>query len=355
MTRAQRSRPRPRLPVAPILIVLAGVVSWGIVLKPDWFPWASFVPLAVAAGLFLSAAEMRLVLAVLCVCFPVTAVLAVIRGAERTSVIGAAVAFVLVVAMVVWIARSRARFGVQGTLGETMLVDLRDRLRVHGELPPLPSSWHAETALHPAHGDAFSGDFVVADRTRTDGVDRLEVALFDVSGKGVGAGTRSLLLSGAFGGLLGAMDPQEFLPAANAFLLRQDWPEGFATAIHVTIDLTTGEFAVASAGHPPAVQYQVGSGRWAVLGQQHGPLLGVISQAEFPMQRGTLEPGDALVVYTDGVIERRDRDLEVGIDGMLGEAERHVGYGFSGSAERICGAAVAGETDDRAVVVVWRT
>lgn len=352
MTRAQRSRPRFRLPLAPILIVLAGVVSWGIVLQPEWVPWATFVPLAVAAGLFLSAAEMRLVLAVLFVCFTVTAV---IRDADRTSVTGAAIAFVLVVGMVVWVARSRARLGVQGTLGETMLVDLRDRLRVHGELPPLPASWHAETSLHSAHGDAFSGDFVVADRTRTDGMDRLEVALFDVSGKGVGAGTRSLLLSGAFGGLLGAMQPQEFLPAANAYLLRQDWQEGFATAIHLTVDLTTGDFAVASAGHPPAVQYQVGSGRWAVLGQQHGPLLGVISEAEFPVQRGTLGPGDALVIYTDGVIERRDRDLEVGIDGMLGVAERHVGHGFSGVAERICGAAVAGETDDRAVVVVWRT
>ena len=94
-------------------------------------------------------------------------------------------------------------------------------------------------ALQSAYGDAFSGDFVVANRSR-DGK-HLEVALVDVSGKGVNAGTRALLLSGAFGGLLGAMEPQKFLPAANAYLLRQDWNEGFATAAHVALDLETGD------------------------------------------------------------------------------------------------------------------
>ncbi|HET8602088.1 MAG TPA: PP2C family protein-serine/threonine phosphatase [Segeticoccus sp.] len=355
VTRSARMRALSRVPLAAVLIVLAGLASWGIVLAPTWVPWSVFVPLAVAAGLFLSAAEMRLVLAVVFICFTISAVIVLTTGITKPNLPGTAIGFVVVVAMMVSVARSRARLGVQGGLGETMLVDLRDRLRVHGELPPLPASWHAESALYSAHGEAFSGDFVVADRTRTEDADRLEIGLFDVSGKGVGAGTRSLLLSGAFGGLLGAMQPPEFLPAANAYLLRQDWQEGFATAIHVTFDLDSGQFAVSSAGHPPAVQYHAGSGLWKVLRAQHGPLLGVIPDAQFPRQQGCLEPGDALLIYTDGVIERRDRDLDVGIDGMLGVAERYLGQGFSGAAERICGAAVAGEMDDRAVVMVWRT
>ena len=61
--------------------------------------------------------------------------------------------------------------------------------------------------------------------------------MVDVSGKGEEAGTRALLLSGAFGGLLGALPPAEFLPAANDYLLRQDWDEGFATAVHLSLDL----------------------------------------------------------------------------------------------------------------------
>ena len=145
--------------------------------------------------------------------------------------------------------------------------------------------------------------------------------MVDVSGKGEGAGTRALLLSGAFGGLLGALPPDDFLPAANDFLLRQDWEEGFATAVHLSLDLGAGEFEVRSAGHPPAVQRVAGSGRWSVLDDQ-GPVLGLIEGAEFPVVTGRLRPGDAMLLYTDGMVERRRRDIGLGIDRLLGQAER---------------------------------
>ncbi len=44
-------------------------------------------------------------------------------------------------AIVLLFARSRGRLGVQGTRGDSMLVDLRDRLRAHGEMPSLPEGW----------------------------------------------------------------------------------------------------------------------------------------------------------------------------------------------------------------------
>ena len=118
-----------------------------------------------------------------------------------------------------------------------MLVDMRDRLRAQGELPPLPPQWGAEVALESAYGDSFAGDFVVASRS-TDGR-TLEVALVDVSGKGREAGARSLLLSGALGGLLGEMSEGGFLQSANNHLLRLRWAEGFATAVHVAVNLET--------------------------------------------------------------------------------------------------------------------
>lgn len=65
------------------------------------------------------------------------------------------------------------------------------------------------------------------------------------------AGSRALLLSGAFGGLLGSLPPHGFLPAANGYLLRQDWDEGFATSIHLVLDLESGDYELLSAGHPP--------------------------------------------------------------------------------------------------------
>lgn len=158
------------------------------------------------------------------------------------------------------LAQFRARVGVPWRRGGTMLFDLRERIRVQSALPRLPQGWHREMALRPAGGQSFSGDFVVA--ARTHGGRTLEVVLTDVSGKGMDAGSRALLLSGAFGGLLGSLPPHGFLAAANGYLLRQDWDEGFATSIHLVLDLDSGDYEIFSAGHPPALQLHAGSGQW---------------------------------------------------------------------------------------------
>ncbi len=179
----------------------------------------------------------------------------------------------------------RSRLGVAGIQGEMMFVDLRDRILRQGGIPDLPAEWYAASELRSAGGTPFAGDFVVA--ARVEG--RLEVAVVDVSGKGQGAGTRALLLCGALGGLLSALPPSEFLDGANQFLLQQDWDEGFATAIHLSLDLTTGHYDVRSAGHPPAALRHAGSGRWEVL-ESEGPILGLIDGATFPAVSGQILP-----------------------------------------------------------------
>jgi serine phosphatase RsbU (regulator of sigma subunit) len=246
----------------------------------------------------------------------------------------------------------RGRLGVQGTRGDSMLVDLRDRLTAQGEMPALPDGWSAEVVLRSAGGASFSGDFLVA--TRSDDGQQLEVALVDVSGKGVAAGTRALLLSGAFGGLLGSVPHEEFLPATNRYLIRQHWEEGFATVAHVVIDLVTGEYVVSVAGHPPAVQFAAGSGRWRVSEASEGPLLGVFPDAKFVSERGRLQRGDALLLFTDGLIEKPGQDMSVGIDRLLGQAERLVTRGFRHGARKLIDRVAAAHNDDRAVVLIWR-
>lgn len=244
----------------------------------------------------------------------------------------------------------RSRLGVAGVLGESMLVDLRDRILNQGGVPPLGDGWLVETALRSAGGTPFAGDFVVATRPR--GSSRVELAVVDVSGKGEQAGTRALLLSGAFGGLLGALPPGEFLAAANDYLLRQDWEEGFATAVHLSLDTDTGAFEVRTAGHPPAAQLDAGSGRWTVH-QGDGPVLGLIENAEFAVVHGQLRPGDALLLYTDGLVETPRRDIGMGIDRMLGHAERLLRGGLEGGADRLV-ESLGSDNDDRALVLLHR-
>ena len=120
--------------------------------------------------------------------------------------------------------------------------------------------------------------------------DKLDLVVVDVSGKGVEAGSRSLFLSGAFNGIVSALPGDQFLPAANDYLLGQNWGEGFATAIHLHLDLPTGDFELRKAGHPPAVWLHAGSGRWSVLNSD-GPVLGLLEDAEFDAHRGPPRAG----------------------------------------------------------------
>ena len=244
----------------------------------------------------------------------------------------------------------RTRLGVAGARGESMLVDLRDRIQSQGTIPALPVGYHAESALRSAGGTPFAGDFVVTAGPPDN--ERLEVVVVDVSGKGEGAGTRALLLSGAFGGLLGALPPADFLPAANHYLLQQHWEEGFATAIHLSLDLTSGIYEVRSAGHPPAAHRIAGSGRWAVRSGE-GPALGLLEGVDFPAVRGQLRPGDAIMLYTDGLVETPTMDIGLGIDRMLGQAELLLRGDFDGGAQRMIDA-LGSRSDDRAMVLVSR-
>jgi serine phosphatase RsbU (regulator of sigma subunit) len=262
---------------------------------------------------------------------------------------------VLVGALVLGQALRRDRSGLVRAIGRTeqadaVLVDLRDRARLHARVPELPPGWQIESDLRSAYGDTFSGDFVVAAR---DG-DRLDVVLVDVSGKGRDAGSRALLFTGAFGALLESVPREGFLPAANRYVLRHGGEDGFATAVHAGLDLATGAYQVASAGHPPAAHFHAGSGRWDLL-DGAGPLLGVVPDAGYVQSAGVLAPGDALLLYTDGMVENPRLDVGRGIDRLIGLADPVLARGEESPAALIAAASRAGEDDDTGLVLIRRT
>ncbi len=325
-----------------ILVGIAGLVLGGTVV-----PAALLVVPVLLGGLALRPAPLHRLFVVAVV---VLAALAAVRGLAEVRV-GGLVAVVVVGVVANELARSKETLGLSANRRESMLLELRERLQTQGTLPPLPAPWHAEVVQRWAGTGSFGGDFIVSAVT---GPGRLELALVDVSGKGVDAGTRALMLSGALGGLLGAIAPGQFLHAANDYLLRQDWGEGFATAAHLTVDLRTGQFRIINAGHPPPVHYRGGTGRWRLV-DVHGIVLGVTADPEFGDWAGELRPYDALLLYTDGIVEVPGRDLSVGIDRLVGEAERLIPRGFDGGAERLVDSVAPHGRDDRALVLLWRT
>lgn len=253
--------------------------------------------------------------------------------------------------VVLVMSRERVRLGVRGTRGESMLFDLRERLQAQGRVPTPPHGWKVDVALKSAGGQSFSGDFLIAARSNRGGV--LQLGLVDVSGKGLEAGSRALLLSGAFGGLLGSVPASEFLGAANRYLLRQGWEEGFATAVHLVLDFKSGEYECYSAGHPPIAQLNARTGEWE-LAETPGPVLGVLPDVVYESSRGRLAPGDALLLYTDGLVERPGRDLSVGLDRLLGAAQSLRAKGFPGGAARVVDTVARSVNDDRALVLLCR-
>ena len=275
----------------------------------------------------------------------------IVKIDERTG-FGTVATIIIVAFFAEALARTRARLGLQGLRGDQMLVDLRDRIRAQSALPELPEGWACESVLRPAGGGSFGGDFVVS---ACDGK-TLEVAVVDVSGKGIDAGTRALLLSGAFGGLLGSVPASEYLQKCNAYLRRKEPAEGFVTAVHLAVDLASGNYVVSSAGHPPAAHYDRGSGTWH-LTKASGIVLGVVPDLRSEPARETLRPGDALMLYTDGLVELPGRDIDVGIDHLLGEADRLVASDQRGGAADLVQRLQrdSGVVDDCGLVLIWRT
>lgn len=345
--RFQRQIVESDRPALAFLCLLTIAITTGAILSENVVPQASMLLPIVLASLWLGPRTLPWFV-VFCLA-GVVLLLTVGPDVTTVSVVRVAVTFAIALLVIVTSFR-RMRLGVAGPRGESMFVDLRDRIANQGEIPVLPYEWHVESSSRAAGGTSFGGDFIVASKA-TDG-STLELIVVDVSGKGVAAGTRSLLLSGAFGGLASAVPPDQFLRAANEYLLRQEWVEGFATAIHLHLCLRTGDFELRKAGHPPAVWLHAGSGRWSVL-DSDGPVLGLIPETGFEVVRGRLEPDDALVMYTDGLVETVERDIGSGIDKLAGRAQLLFPSGYARGARRLIDE-LSSSNDDGALVLVHR-
>ena len=135
--------------------------------------------------------------------------------------------------------------------------------------------------------------------------------------------------------------------------MRQDWEEGFASAVHLSLDLD--DRAATPSGRPATRRPRCaspGTGRWSVL-EAEGPVLGLIDGATYDRSRATMRHGDVLLLYTDGMVETPHRDIMLGVDKMLGQAERLLRGEFEGGAKRII-ESIGSRNDDRALLLVHR-
>lgn len=146
----------------------------------------------------------------------------------------------------------------------------------------------------------------------------------DVSGKGLSA---EHLANTTFGAVRKARREREGLPqiaaAAHRALEEISSPGQFATMLLVQIDQQTGEMELLNAGHPaPIVVPADPDSPPAPLQVSHqNPPIGALRSedaVEYASERHRLEPGNRLLLYSDGVTERRDDAGEMlGEEGLL--------------------------------------
>jgi len=228
-------------------------------------------------------------------------------------------------------------------------------------LPPsLPDIPGIELAACYAAGGAgvdVGGDFY--DVVPLDGR-RFILVVGDVCGRGIDAATTASLVRHTIrSAAITDPSPVAVLTHLNDVLLRENEPgrfePRFCTAVVALVsgDRPTPTVTLAVGGHPLPALYRA-DGRLATFGSP-GSLIGGLSDAAVAETRLSLEPGDALVFYTDGVTERRGGGGFFGVEGLLATLSAASGdaRSLAGAVEQaVLSYAPEPPNDDLAVLVL---
>lgn len=173
---------------------------------------------------------------------------------------------------------------------------------------PTLENWQLSAHYEPAAGGRVGGDWYDAFELR-DG--RLVVVLGDVAGHGItAAGTMAQLRNALRAQLFVGTHPAEALKELNDFC-EHLMPRAFATVVVARIDLTTGEVEAACAGH--LIPYLTNAVTAFQAPIQLSPPIG-LKHVTYAASTFTIEPGHRLVMYSDGLVERRGEAIDDGID-----------------------------------------
>ncbi len=213
----------------------------------------------------------------------------------------------LAVASQAGVADDRARLHEQELerqrLDEELAVGRRIQLSLLPTSVPTAAGWEFAAFYEAARevgGDFY--DFLGA--RGTDG--SLDVVIGDVTGKGVPAAlmmafTRAVMRASADPTSL----PSDVLRKTNHHLIRDGRAGLFVTALYLSLDLQRGDVLLANGGHDAPLWIH-GPGRRTRLVTSRSSILGAFPSLDVEDRRIHLDPGDALVLYTDGVTEARD-------------------------------------------------
>jgi sigma-B regulation protein RsbU (phosphoserine phosphatase) len=253
----------------------------------------------------------------------------------------------------------------QAWRNEAELAALRREVDIAGDIQRriIPNSFpdHPEldmaASLEPAK--EMSGDFYDVfpiDR------ERIGIVMADVAGKGVPAAffmavARTLIRTIALSGTT----PDACLDEANRVLCHHRIPAMFVSVIYAVLDLQSWQLEFSNGGHQPPLLVSAQQRSVQPLEGGKSVVLGVAEELPYKRTTVTMEPGDALVLYTDGITEafnseREQFSEERMIEVLAADREKEAAgmlSGLFGAVRRFVGE--AGQSDDMTTLVLKRS
>jgi len=153
--------------------------------------------------------------------------------------------------------------------------------------------------------------------------------------------------------LFDSFGPSESIAKLSSFIATQE-PEAFATIICVEIDPATGETIWASAGHPAPILLNREGVSVHLRGKPAPPIGSADPQSlRLPIEHPVvLKPGDRLVMFTDGLFERRGVDIEIGLTHLMITAEETRDTDVGTACESILRGMLLGSHDDDVCLLI---
>jgi serine phosphatase RsbU (regulator of sigma subunit) len=175
------------------------------------------------------------------------------------------------------------------------------------DTPEIPGySFAAKYSLaYEVGGDFYDFIRLPAGSTKNE---NLAVVIGDVSGKGISAALLMAKLTSDIRSFVSnEPDPARVITELNEYLSRSVTEEIFVTLLYLILDPGERKISVVNAGHPPALIRRKPQGEVQAIDSNINFPLGVLPETVYEVTEVPLDPGDTVVLYTDGITEAMNR------------------------------------------------